>query len=581
MLFYRTGVMKYILAILLLCLGTNVKRAYSTDKYYEIAIFDFIGLQQQEPFYFVTPVPPAKRLLDNIDLSFFKNRLSVATYRYRIQIPNGAETSIDRRLTVWSGWTKNDLAEIKIPRLDLEGGYKLIVEYNPSEGTGIKRFEVPFYVYYSSSANVASDTKTLSAPPARSTSRESNSSRESANAALKTSDERGSQNQNERAASVLAVTATGKTRKETSVKRDTLNDLSGVRIDINFTPEIIPDKFLLAELADELQIPETGGEENLDSIYMATVVKDPVLYNDSVQGGTTADAAESFDSVSVNQYSVRTSSDSLSAEMEENVLTPDNNEPAVNDSLHLAILSGDEQYAKYLISGGADLNVRNNLDLTPLHIAVLMNNRELVNELIDKGADLNASGNTGYTALHIASELNLFDISADLIFHGANTKLKTSQGLSPKLIARIQGNTEIEDLISGKDSSLLLHRPVSANDLFVSRSKMMAPDINFVLPYDKTLVQKRHFNKLIQYISVPVFTVSSVLFATNKSKANHNFSMSRVAETEAMAKELFDDGVRYNRIANITGGISLISAFGIVHSTMRKRNITSRMTKTF
>lgn len=58
--------------------------------------------------------------------------------------------------------------------------------------------------------------------------------------------------------------------------------------------------------------------------------------------------------------------------------------------LHVAVAIGSLPFAQMLIENGADVNIRNQVDLCPLHVAVGMDNVDMVNLLLSKGADPNA-----------------------------------------------------------------------------------------------------------------------------------------------------------------------------------------------
>jgi ankyrin repeat protein len=547
---YRTGVMKYILVILLLCFGTYDEKAYCTGISVVNAI-ETLNQQQQEPFYFVTPVPPAKKLLENIDLSFFKNRLTVSTYRYRIQFPEGAETSIDRRLSIWSGWTRSELAEIKIPRLDLEGGYKLIVEYNPVKGNETRRFEVPFYVYYSSPARTASNAgyteKAAKGQAARETipSSESLAERKSASARTGTAVEK------TETKPLNPEAVKPPSSNKASRKRNDFRDLSSVKLPVNIRPQIVTFMPSSADLNAWSQGPPVFLSEINDSLYIPDGIVDSVFIAES----------------------------SLGFEGIEPVNMSDN---GGNNELHLALMSGQNDYVRELISTVADLNLKNYFGFAPIHLAVMLNNEEIVDELIRNGADINAAGKAGYTPLHIAYELNVFDTASDLIFNGARTGVRTDQGFTPKMIAKIQGNTQIAKLLTKRDSAIiLLHKALPGENGINVRPALTGNKIELNLSYDNTLVKKRRINNVLRFIAIPVFAISASGYVSFKSKANHNFSLSRVAETESIAKTLYDKGVNYNRTANITGGVSVVSAYAIIHTTLRIRSITTKMAKVF
>jgi len=575
--------MKYILVILLLCFGTYDKKAFSDDNFPAIVIAGaYIQQQQQEPFYFVNPIPPAKKLLDNIDLSFFKNRLAVSTYRYRIQIPNGAETSIDRRLSVWSGWTRSDLTEIKIPRLDLEGGYKLIVEYNQVEGNETRRFEVPFYVYYSSPVRTASNTayaeKAIPVTATRETqpTTESVAEKKTGSARPATSDD------NAEAGNVITEPVRPAPANRNLRKKDSLRELNPVKLAVNIKPQIVtaqPQEMstdepesaypvIVTEINDSLLIPA----ETIDTVYIAEFLPEP-LEIIPIEPGSKIENYPPPDSIENDSTAVSAYISDLPVNL------TDNNG---NNALHLAIISGQNENARGLISGGTDMNLKNNSGFAPMHIAVMLNNEEIVKYLILHGADINAAGNWGYTPLHIASELNYFDTASDLIFNGARTDLRTDQGLTPMMIARIQGNREIAKLLSVRDSVFLpFLRPSPDVNIINSGPALTSRIFEFNLPYDNNLIRKRKTNNVIRFIAAPVFVISTSGYLSLKSKANNNFSLSRIAETEAMAKTLYDKGVQYNKTANLTAGVSLISVYAIIHTTLRKKNITTKMAKVF
>jgi len=542
--------MKYILVILLLCTGTCDKMAYCTTNSIVNAI-EVINQQQQDPFYFVTPVPPAKKLLDNIDLSFFKNRLAVSTYRYRIQIPDGAETSIDRKLSIWSGWTKSDLAEIRIPRLDLEGGYKLIVEYNPVEGNETRRFEVPFYVYYSSPSRTASNTGYTDKPDTDQAAGEIVTASKSLEDRKTASVRTGAKAEKEDTRHPSPEAEKPPSSNKPSRKRDDLTDLSPLKLPVNTRMQIVAFQPSATDLTGWRSDRPVVVSEIHDSLYIPGAKVDSVSVPESMPGFEETEPASLPDFGAVDQ-------------------------------LHLAVMSEQIDDVRELISTGVDLNLKNSSGFAPLHLAVMTGNDEIARELIRSGADINSAGKAGYTPLHIASELDLFSTVSDLIFNGARTDVRTDQGLTPKMIAKIQGNTEIARLLTKRDSSvLLLHTAMHGknDNNYLPSLKNNKNEIN--LPYDNTLVKKRQLNNVLRFIAVPVFAISTSGYILYMSKANHNFSLSRIAETESMAKTLYDKGVEYNRTANIAGGISIISVSAVIQTTLRKKSITTKMAKVF
>ena len=103
-------------------------------------------ISQLGPIYFFYTVPSRIKLNDRVDLSFSKSSL-INTYRYRLEIPEGGVTAIDKNVVLWSAWKTEDFTKIVIPGLDIAGAYRFIIEYKTGAGTETKKFEKVFEVY--------------------------------------------------------------------------------------------------------------------------------------------------------------------------------------------------------------------------------------------------------------------------------------------------------------------------------------------------------------------------------------------------------------------------------------------------
>ncbi|XP_013791334.1 26S proteasome non-ATPase regulatory subunit 10-like [Limulus polyphemus] len=102
-----------------------------------------------------------------------------------------------------------------------------------------------------------------------------------------------------------------------------------------------------------------------------------------------------------------------------------------------------------LVNAGADLDVQNDLGLTPLMCAVDTGSTEMASVLIDSGTDTNLSDRNGQTALHYAAYKNLSDLVKSLLQHGCNVNSPDINGDSALHLASSKGNTNaVQALLS-------------------------------------------------------------------------------------------------------------------------------------
>lgn len=116
-------------------------------------------------------------------------------------------------------------------------------------------------------------------------------------------------------------------------------------------------------------------------------------------------------------------------------------------SLHQAVVNGDIDQVNLLISKGADVNVRNRMNWTPLHTAIQNRRQAIVELLVTKGADINAKDNRGQTPLHVAVNLGQKEVVELLIAKGADVNVMGSRGDNALSLAKKRQNTEIIDLL--------------------------------------------------------------------------------------------------------------------------------------
>ncbi len=111
--------------------------------------------------------------------------------------------------------------------------------------------------------------------------------------------------------------------------------------------------------------------------------------------------------------------------------------------------------AQLLLERGADANVSDDNDQTPLHLASYFGRIEIVRVLLNAGANANAKNAQGQTPLHLVSQ-SPYDSKGDgvgvaqlLLEHGADVNAQDKNHATPSDLASYHERTEI--------ASLLLH----------------------------------------------------------------------------------------------------------------------------
>ncbi|MCU0547580.1 MAG: ankyrin repeat domain-containing protein [Oscillatoriaceae cyanobacterium Prado104] len=127
-----------------------------------------------------------------------------------------------------------------------------------------------------------------------------------------------------------------------------------------------------------------------------------------------------------------------------------------NTPLHRAVQDNRPEIVSFLIANGAELNVKNESENTPLHLSrsgntplhlAVQNNRpEIVSFLITNGAKVNVKNESGNTPLHLAVQNNRPEIVSFLIANGAKVNVKNNEGWIPLDIAFFKNRQNINQL---------------------------------------------------------------------------------------------------------------------------------------
>jgi ankyrin repeat protein len=556
---------------------------------------------QGKVFHFVNPVPSAVYINDKIDLSFIADQLVVSRYRFRLDAPVGIQTAIDKELFNWSAWMENRVTDIIVPRLDIAGRYSLIIEYKTFNTGGIQTFTRSFTVVEKNQEAKASGKKPDIIPDTKAAEPElkivttrprqnvqpvtnktdivaAKSKQQSAqitkvpdsgskNAKIKTGmnvQSPANKAKTPLSAGILKTETKNKQPGPLPAKKQTMIVTKTNHKAIRIRSDLLP---IIPVSTSNIKIePRLKSGILKKAAYLTIISKYPgnpgsALNNDSAN----AIAVRSETSLPGNTIKLPPVADNFG-----------------NSYLHRAILFGQTRFACSLINSGADLNLKNQIGLSPLHLAVIFNNKEVLNALLKKDLEIDIQGNEGYTPLHIASELNHVELARELLRAGARRNIKTRQHLTAEAIARIQGNDEIIRMLNSRGSDTFsIARSMPAMFLLPVDSARQEPKINFILPYDGELAKKRQLNKIIQIISLPVFSISSAATFYFRSNANRSFSLYKNAETRELAYHYYEATNRLDKIVYVTGTISLASLYSFIHSTIRKKDISNKMRKTY
>ena len=129
-------------------------------------------------------------------------------------------------------------------------------------------------------------------------------------------------------------------------------------------------------------------------------------------------------------------------------------EPSIT-ACHLAAKTGQISTLHLLLAAGVDITAISRTGTHPLGIASAGGFDDIVRLLITNGADIDAQDADGMTALHFAIKHGHFSTSTLLVESGASIQKQTERGLSPVHLASREGFLDILKYLASKCNSFM------------------------------------------------------------------------------------------------------------------------------
>ncbi|XP_011408708.1 PREDICTED: ankyrin-1-like, partial [Amphimedon queenslandica] len=172
---------------------------------------------------------------------------------------------------------------------------------------------------------------------------------------------------------------------------------------------------------------------------------------------------------------------SSSLPLSHHLLTPCLSKVEANYCLHDAVAAGNDEMVEHAMEGGADVNVFDFCQQSPLILASKLGHHSICKELLSKGADPSLSDNSGWTPLHYAAANGHKQVIEALLESGDEKGESldlypvTNTGSTPLELSLLRGRIEVARviLLSTKrevfngDWMNLLSLAASLNDLSI------------------------------------------------------------------------------------------------------------------
>lgn len=129
-----------------------------------------------------------------------------------------------------------------------------------------------------------------------------------------------------------------------------------------------------------------------------------------------------------------------------NIGDPNNMSP-----LMVAVSNGSVEILVALIEAGSDIGAGNPKKPDPVALACVSGAQGVLKILLQQGVDVNTRGEDGKSYLHLATKARFQDAVRLLLQKGANRKCRDHDGMTPLDVAMLEGNAEIAKILKASE----------------------------------------------------------------------------------------------------------------------------------
>ena len=159
-------------------------------------------------------------------------------------------------------------------------------------------------------------------------------------------------------------------------------------------------------------------------------------------------------------------------------------------TLHMAVLSGQLKMVNMVLDSGVDINIEDELKITPLFQAAAAGLGEICELLIKKGANINKSSKTGETPLFIASQEGHIDVVQCMLQQSCNVDKCRDDGTTSLMIAIFNNHVKIAKLLLEHGSDINKQCNDGTSSLYLAARMGFLELVQFLLEHDAKLCLK-------------------------------------------------------------------------------------------